>query len=877
MKYSGPIVLSAFTIGLIINILGCKKQEIYKDPNQPVDIRVHDLISRMTIDEKISQLIDVADSIPRLGIPEYNWWNEGLHGVARAGTATVFPQAIGMAASFDDSLMYNVATVISDEFRAKYNEAIRKNVHERYNGLTVWSPNINLFRDPRWGRGQETYGEDPYLTSRMGVVFVRGLQGNNPKYLKTIATLKHYAVHSGPEPLRHTFNVDVSESDFMDTYLTAFEACVKEGKAGSVMSAYNRFRGESCTGSPLLLTEILRTKWGFEGYVVSDCGAVDDICYGHKITGSIAEAAAIALKSGCDLNCGDSYRHLKEALDKGFITEADLDTALRRLFEARFRLGMFDPQESVPYNKIPIEVNDNTEHRDLAKKMACESMVLLRNEGQILPLKKDLKTIAVIGPSADNAEVMYGNYNGFPSKYTTVLGGIKSKVSPSVQVLYSRGVYYHQDFPLPETVSSKFIQSEGKKGFKGEYFSNINLEGQPQVVKTDDNILFWWGPNRPVNGVTNEKYSVRWTGDLKPPGSGIFKFRLSGDGGFRLFIDNKPVIEKWENHPFMHKEVSVALDCNKTYLVRVEYFHISSNAFFGFEWAFPKFDLEEEAIAIAKKSDVIVFVGGLSPTLEGEEMFIDLEGFHGGDRTSLNLPNVQENMLKKLKATGKPVILVLMNGSALALNWASKNIPAILEAWYPGQDGGAAIADVLFGDYNPAGRLPVTFYKSTDQLPSFEDYNMKGRTYRYFEGTPLYEFGYGLSYTKFKYSNLVAPQSISTDSIIIVSVEVENTGDYAGDEVVQLYLKHKEAQIPVPIHALQGFKRIFLEKGQQKKVEFAILPRQVSVINNENKRVVIPGNLTIFVGGGQPESTKIKKGEVLTSDLKITGDQYMVE
>lgn len=877
MKSSKVFVIKLIILAGLLANSACKNQELYKDPGQPVAERVRDLISRMTVDEKLSQLIDVADSIPRLGIPEYNWWNEGLHGVARAGIATVFPQAIGMAASFDDSLMYEVATAISDEFRAKYNEAIRKQIHDRYNGLTVWSPNINIFRDPRWGRGQETYGEDPYLTSRMGIVFIRGLQGNDPKYLKTIATPKHYAVHSGPEPLRHTFDVNVSERDLMDTYLFAFEACVKEGKAGSVMSAYNRFRGVSCTGSPFLLTEILRKKWRFNGYVVSDCGAVDDIFYGHKTAGSIEEAAAIALKAGCDLNCGDSYRHLKKALEKGLISEADIDTSLQRLFEARFRLGMFDPQEMVPYNTIPAEVNDNQEHRELARKMACESMVLLRNQGNLLPLKKDIKTIAVIGPSADNADVMYGNYNGFPSRYTTVLQGIKDKVLPSANVLYSRGVYYHKGFPLPEVIDSKFVQSDGKKGFKAEYFSNTNLEGNPQVTKTDEKIMFWWGPNRPVNGVTNENYSARWTGTINPPVSGRYKFRLFGDGGFRLFMNEKLLIDKWENHPFMHKEIEIELDSNKQVDIKVEYFHMKSNAFFGCEWALPKDNMEEEALAIARKADVVIFVGGLSPALEGEEMFIDLDGFHGGDRTSIDLPGVQENMLKKLKATGKPVILVLMNGSALAINWATENIPAILESWYPGQDGGAAVADVLFGDYNPAGRLPITFYKSIDQLPPFENYDMLGRTYRYFQGEPLYEFGYGLSYSKFKYSNLVVPQKVSSDKPVTVTVEVENLGDRDGDEVVQLYLKLMDSQVPVALKALQGFKRVHLKKGQKMQIAFTLSPRQLAVIDNKNQRIVMPGNLTVFAGGSQPDILKTKSGEVLSAVVQITGEPFVVE
>jgi len=863
--------------GILIILSSCQKLEIYKDPNQPANVRARDLVSKMTFDEKISQMVDAANAIPRLGITEYNWWNEGLHGVARAGIATVFPQAIGMAASFDDSMMYAVACVISDEFRAKYNEAQRNKHYNRYEGLTVWSPNINIFRDPRWGRGQETYGEDPYLTSLMGVVFVRGLQGDNPKYLKTIATPKHYAVHSGPEPLRHSFDVDVSERDFLDTYLPAFEACVKEGKAFSVMSAYNRFRGESCTGSRLLLTDILRKKWGFNGYVVSDCGAVDDIFTGHKTAGSYAEAAAIALKAGCDLSCGDTYKYLKEALEKGFIVEADLDTALYRLFEARIRLGMFDPEDLVPFNKIPIEVNDNDEHRGLSKKMACKSMVLLRNEGQILPLKKDIKSIAVIGPSADNAEVMYGNYNGIPSKYVTVLQGIINKVSPSTKVFYSRGVYYHKGFPLPEKISPEYLQSDGNRGLKGEYFSNPNLEGKPQVVKFDERISFWWGAKRPISGISDENFSIRWTGTINPPVSGIYQFRIKGDKGYRIFIDDKPLVDKWNDSTSSKVFVSYKFEQGKTYALRIEYFHNSSHAFFRFEWTLPKIDEVAKALEIANKSDVIIFVGGLSPSLEGEEMPIKLDGFDGGDRTSIDLPDVQDDMLKKLKAAGKPIVFVMMNGSAVAINWASENIPAILEAWYPGQEGGAAVADVLFGDYNPAGRLPVTFYKSIDQLPPFVNYDMKGRTYRFFEGKPLYEFGYGLSYTQFKYGNLVVPETLQSNKECKVFVEVENTGNYSGDEVVQLYLKHPGSKIPVPIHALQGIKRVYIEKGKKVKVEFIVNPGQMAIINDNNQRVVMPGKLTVFVGGCQPSNEKINSGEILTKDIKVIGEPFIIE
>jgi beta-glucosidase len=856
-------LLISFTIGCTNEV----PQEDYLNPDLPVETRVQDLISRMTVEEKISQMMDRADSIPRLGVPMYNWWNEGLHGVGRSGIATVFPQAIGAAAMFNDSLLFVEATAISDEFRAKYNEYIRNNQRNRYGGLTVWSPNINIFRDPRWGRGQETYGEDPYLTSRLGVAFVKGLQGDHPKYYKTIATPKHFAVHSGPEPLRHEFDVDVSERDFQQTYLPAFEATVKEGKAGSVMSVYNRFRGLSGTGSPLLLTEILRNQWGFDGYVVSDCGAVRDIFENHKIVSSEAEAVAVALKAGCDLNCGSYYQFLPDALEQGLITEADLDTALTRLFTARMKLGMFDPEEMVPFNQIPISVNDNPQHRELSKVTARETMVLLKNENNTLPLPKDLKTIAVVGPNANDPEVMYGNYNGFPSKYVTPLQGIKQKVSEQTEVLFAQGTYIHQDYPLVEVIGSEFLESEGMSGLKGEYFDNKNMEGEPSHTRLDSVLRFWFR-NSPFPGLDAPNFSVRWTGMLKPPVSGKYELNISASKGFRLFLDEEKLIDNWDGSLPSSQSAEVDLMEGQSIPVRIEYQPDSLRPFFNFQWKTPKIHQEEDALEIAEKADVVVFVGGLSPRLEGEEMQVSLEGFEGGDRTTMDLPSSQLALLKKLHATGKPVVLVLLNGSALSINWPDANLPAILEAWYPGQEGGTAIADVLFGDYNPAGRLPVTFYKSIDQLPPFVNYDMEGRTYRYFRDEPLYPFGYGLSYTSFEYSNLQIPSTIEAGQEIQISVDVQNTGTLDGDEVVQLYLRHLDAEIPTPIHSLQGFKRVHLQKGQKKTVQFTLSPRQISVINNADERVVMPGNIQLFIGGGQPGETSVSKV------VNVTGNVY---
>ena len=683
----------------------------YKNPNLPIERRVNDLVSRMTLEEKVLQMQNAAPAIERLGIPAYDWWNEALHGVARAGYATVFPQAIGLAATWDTKLMHQVADVISIEARAKHHEFIRNNQHARYEGLTFWSPNINIFRDPRWGRGQETYGEDPYLTARLGVEFVKGLQGNDPRYFKVIATPKHYAVHSGPEPERHGFDAKAYERDLRETYLPAFRATIVEGKAGSVMCAYNRTNEEPCCANKRLMTDILRGEWGFNGYVVSDCGAISDIWKGHKFAKTEAEASALAVRAGTDLTCGGEYASLIQAVKQGLITEAEIDTALKRLMTARFRLGMFDPPEMVPYARIPFSQNDTPEHRQLALQSARESIVLLKNANATLPLRKDLKSIAVIGPNADAPEVLWGNYNGRPSRLITPLAGIKNAVSADTKIVYAAGS------------------------------------------------------------------------------------TLAGDS---------PQADK----------------------------------------------MIEDAVKAARESDASVLVLGLSSKLEGEEMKVDVPGFHGGDRTDLSLPQSQEALLKAVVATGKPVVVVLLSGSAIAVNWANDHAPAILQAWYPGGEGGTAIADVLFGDYNPAGRLPVTFYKSVDQLPPFTDYSMQGRTYRYFKGEPLYPFGYGLSYTRFAYSNLRV-NSVKAREPVKATVDVTNTGEREGDEVVQLYLTDVAASVPVPIRTLVGFERISLRPREKRSVTFTITPRQMSLIDNNDKRVIEPGEFLISVGGSQ--------------------------
>ncbi len=863
----------------------------YLDPTLPLEKRVDDLVSRMTLEEKVSQMVNGAAAIPRLKVPEYNWWNECLHGVARNGIATVFPQAIGLAATWDTNLMHNVAKVISTEARAKYNYAIKNNDHGIYKGLTFWSPNINIFRDPRWGRGQETYGEDPYLTSRMGVAFVKGLQGNDPNYLKVIATPKHYAVHSGPEPDRHMFNAVIDNHDLYDTYLPAFEACVKEGNAFSIMCAYNSLRGSACCGSPALLHQILRNDWGFKGYVVSDCGAIYDIYKFHKIVNTAPEAAAVAVKSGTDLNCGWVYSSsLIDAVKKGYLSEKNIDTSVTRLFTARFKLGMFDPPEMVRYSKISIKDNDTKEHRELSLRAAEESIVLLKNENNTLPLKKDLKKIAVIGPTADSYLMLLGNYNGTPSKYVTPLQGIINKANDlnktgtNIQISYEPGCNLVEKGNVIHNLSSQLLNFEGNTGLNAEYFKDKDLSGKPFFVRIDPITGPNWiyGAKIPSFEGVNELSSIRWSGNIKVPATGDFKFIIKSDGGYKLYIDDKVVFDNWSNDSLSSNNRNFKLEAGKSYKFKLEYTIKTRRPQLIVNWELLNVNNFENALNIAKNSDIVVFVGGITAQLEGEEMRVDFPGFKGGDRTNLKLPEVQEDLLKAIQFTGKPVVLVLTSGSALAVNWENENLPAIMQLWYPGEEGGVALADVLFGDYNPAGRLPVTFYKSVDQLPPFEDYNMKGRTYRYFEGKPLYPFGYGLSYTKFQYSNLIIPDEVKAGDNVEASVEVQNTGKLAGDEVVQLYIKNLTASLPVPNLSLEGFKRIHLQPGEKQTVKFELNPKQLSVIiSKKDKRdevnfIVQPGTFMISVGGEQPGFSS-PTTNYITKEMKITGSPYIAE
>ncbi len=823
----------------------------YLDPSLPLEQRLNDLVSRMTLEEKASQMQDVAPAIPRLGVPAYNWWNEGLHGVARAGNATVFPQAIGLAATWDTDLIHRVADVISTEARAKYNDAVQHGNTGRYYGLTFWSPNINIFRDPRWGRGQETYGEDPFLTSRIGVAFVTGLQGDDPNYLKVVSTPKHYAVHSGPEVLRHRFNVPVSPHDFADTYTPAFRATVMEGKADSVMCAYNSVRGEPACANQLLF-DTLRNKWGFKGYVVSDCWAISDLHQGHGFVLTLEQASALAVKAGTDLSCGPEFGALPFAVRNRLLSNDDIDRAVKRLFEARFRLGMFDPPDRIPWSKLSLADNDTPAHRQLALETARKSIVLLKNEGNTLPLKSSVKTIAVIGPNADSLSVLLGNYNGNPSSYTTILEGLRKRFR-GAKILTAMGS------PVTETsavlLPTQFLRTGGanfQPGLNAEYFSNVNFSGTPVLKRVDSAVDFEWNNVSPGPGVPAGNYSVRWTGELVPPVDGDYRLGASTDGGYRLYLDGKKFIDESQPHGVRTMTTLVHLQAGHSYPIRMEYFHAWWEATARLLWLPP--NLSQDAVAAARQADVVIAVVGITAQFEGEESDSSDPGFFGGDRLDLNLPRPQQELLESVAATGKPLIVVLSNGSALAVNWAQQHAAAIVEAWYPGEEGGTAVADVLSGEYNPAGRLPVTFYQSVAQLPPFGNYSMAGRTYRYFTEPPLYPFGYGLSFSSFNYSDAKTSQSqVAADGTVTVSVRVSNASPVPGDEVVQLYLAHPGVD-GAPIRALAGFQRIHLDASASQVVSFTLRDRDLSIVDETGVRRIVPGTLDVWIGGGQPIS-----------------------
>jgi beta-glucosidase len=850
---------------------------VYLDPSQPINVRVDDLVGKMTLEEKASQLVNQARAIPRLQVPAYDWWSEALHGVANAGTATVFPEPIGLAATFDDPLIHEMAIVIGTEARAKHNQAVRAGRRDIMEGLDFWSPNINIFRDPRWGRGQETYGEDPFLTARMGVAFVTGLQGDDPKYLRVISTPKHFAVHSGPEPSRHTIDVQVSKHDMADTYLPAFRAAVTEGKAESVMCAYNRVNGEPACANTFLLQDQLRGAWKFNGYVVSDCDAIVDIYQGHHFVKSQAEAAAVSLKKGMDNECADfftiakdshDYQPYIDAVKQGLLTEADLDVALKRLFTARMRLGMFDPPEKVRYAQTPESEIDSAPHRELALKTARESMVLLKNDG-VLPFGESVKKILVVGPLAESAEVLHGNYAGTASHAVTALEGIRKQFA-GAQVSFEPGTnFLRQHVVIPTAMLST---DKGEPGLQGEYFSG-ELAGTPQELRVDPYVdLQLSHPSAhalpPPAGMKD--FSVRWTGFLTPAESGTYQIGLVGSMQ-RMWLDGKLIVDDSILHDPNPQLATLPLTKGHRYAVKIEY--LAGGRTTKLVWLPVSADPLGDAVTAARQADVVVAVVGITSRLEGEEMKVDMPGFKGGDRTSLSLPAEEEALLGALKGSGKPLVVVLMNGSALAVNWANDHANAILEAWYSGEEGGTAIAQTLAGANNPGGRLPVTFYKGVEQLPEFEDYAMKNRTYRYFEGQPLYPFGYGLTYSKFQYSNpTLANAELDAGNPLAVDVDVRNASQRPGDEVVELYVTFPK--LPgAPLRALRGFTRVHLAAGEQRHVKLTLQPRDLSYVNKAGDRMVSAGDYTITAGGGQP-GTAAPQAE---ARLSIRGEQKLPE
>jgi beta-glucosidase len=857
-----------FAVTLALASAASADEPLYRDTSRSFEERAADLVSRMTLEEKVSQLQNNAAAIPRLDIPPYEWWNEALHGVARAGAATVFPQAIGLSATFDTNLMHEVATAISDEARAKHQDFVRRGQRLRYEGLTFWSPNINIFRDPRWGRGQETCGEDPYLTARMGVAFVTGLQGDDPHYVKVDATAKHYAVHSGPEATRHFVDVHPSEQDLFETYLPAFRALVQEAHVDAVMGAYNRVNGESASASPRLLTQILRNDWGFKGYVVSDCDSIDDIFTQHKIVATAEEAAALGIKAGLDLNCGTTYAALTNAVHKGLVTEAQIDVSVRRVMLARMRLGMFDPPGQVKWTRIPYKVNQSPEHDRLARRAADESIVLLKKDG-VLPLSRNIGTLAVIGPTADEVMALLGNYYGTPAAPVTLLQGIRAAVGAKTKVLYSRGTDLVEGREEPRAaplIDPAYLRpgaGSSGQGLKGEYFNNPDCTGQPSLTRTDARIAFRWDRGSPTDdlvaqgqlpanrAIGSDHFCVRWTGQLLPPATGPYEITVGANDGFRLYIDGKIIIDNWVQNPRMEsKSATVPLEARKPHDIKLEYFDDVRDAEVRLAWSLPGAKPPfEEALDIAKTADAVVFVGGLTGDVEGEEMKVSYPGFAGGDRTDLRLPSPQEKLLEALQATGKPVVLVLTTGSAIAVDWATQKLPAIVVAWYPGQRGGNAVADVLFGNTNPSGRLPVTFYKGDEKLPAFDDYSMRNRTYRYFEGEPLYPFGHGLSYTQFAYSGIKVDRAGDN---VTVTVNVKNIGKRAGDEVAQLYVHSPSLRA---LKELRGIQRLTLKPGESRVATFKLVPgRDFTHYDVEQKRYAVsPGSYEVQIGASSAD------------------------
>lgn len=851
-------------------------QTTYKYPFQNPKIssekRIENLLSLLTAEEKIGMMMNSSQPVDRLGIPAYDWWNEALHGVARAGKATVFPQAIGMAATWDVSEHLKTFEMISDEARAKYNQEMADNkVLKRYHGLSFWTPNINIFRDPRWGRGQETYGEDPYLTAKLGLAAVKGLQGNNPDYFKTHACAKHFAVHSGPEWNRHSYNATVSRRDLWETYLPAFEALVTEGNVREVMCAYNAFDGEPCCANNILVTDILRTRWKFDGMVVSDCGALSDFYQekAHATHPNPETAVADAVKHSTDVECGSSYKSLSKSLKDGLIKESELDISLRRVLKGWIELRMFDPKDANPWSKIPFSVVDSPEHRKQALKVAQKSMTLLKNSNNILPLSKNIKKIAVVGPNANDSIMQLGNYNGTPSYIVTVVEGIRKKL-PQAEIIYEKGCDI-VDPSSRESLYSNFLSDKkGNPGMKVEFFNNTELKGNPANTLINNTGINYssFGGTQLAQGVDKENTSTRISGVFKSPINGdVFLAPFASDG-YVLFVDGKEVLKREGANARKPTEFALKVEKNKEYKVELKHFQKGKHVSIGFE-VYRKDPVDFAAIREkVKDADAVIFAGGLSPNLEGEEMLVNAEGFRGGDKVSIDLPKVQRDMLAELKKSGKPVVFVLSTGSALALEQDEKNYDALLCSWYSGQEGGNAVADVLFGDYNPAGRLPVTFYKTLAQLDNaltknqdlhkqgFENYDMQGRTYRYMKESPLYSFGYGLSYSDFVYGKAkISSTKIKKNETLKINIPVSNKSQMDGQEVVQVYVKRNN-DLNAPVKTLRAFQRVSIDAGKTQNVELNIAPESFEFYDEKADGLVSkPGKYTLMYGGSSDQKS----------------------
>lgn len=842
------------TLALLFMALSMSAQQImpYQNPNLSPEERAEDLISRLTLDEKAKLMIDVSDAIPRLGIPQFQWWNEALHGIGRNGFTTVFPITMGMAASWDDALLYRCFDAASDEARIKNQQAKRTGVINRYQCLSFWTPNINIFRDPRWGRGQETYGEDPYLTTRMGLAVVNGLQGpKDSKYKKLLACAKHYAVHSGPEWNRHSFNIeDLPERDLWETYLPAFKALVQEGDVAEVMCAYQAIDGQPCCGQTRYLQQILRNEWGFKGIVVSDCGAIRDFHQKghHEYTKTPEESAAKAVIAGTDNNCGSVYKSIPNAVKSGQLTEDEVNTSLKRLLIGRFQLGELDPDNLVPWTKIPESRLCSKEHNDLAYKMAQESIVLLQNKQNVLPLSKEIK-VAVLGPNANDSIMQWGNYSGFAHKTVTILEGIEKKLAGKSSVRYINGSG-HTSNVVNNSLFNQCTTADGKTGISGTYWNNLNMEGEPAATAVYNNPIKLNNGGATVfaPGVELENFTAQYSTTFRPTESGEVIMQMEADDGCRLIINGDTVINRYQRgHGVRQYTHKMKAEKGKEYAVQVDYNQVTDMAHFQFD-IYKKVEMSQQQIlSQIGDADVVIYAGGISPRLEGEEMKVDAYGFKGGDRTDIQLPQCQRDLIKAIHDAGKKVVYINCSGSAIALVPETENCDAILQAWYPGERGGDAVADVLFGDYNPSGKLPITFYRSVNDLPDFLDYTMKNRTYRYFEGTPLWAFGYGLSYTSF---NIGKPKYKNGK----LTVEVSNTGKVDGTEVVQVYVKRVN-DVDGPKKTLKAFQRVTLKAGE-KQVVTIDMPRDSfeGWDASTNTMRVVSGKYQIMVGNSSDDA-----------------------